>query len=329
MTSSDGYAIPEPPNLDELRRQIIAQAPPPASDSAEVARLARSTLHTIRQDRIVPRAPELRVRLAGDGVPGHDIPVHSAAQILDAMQGAVTAVGSSLRKAKRAKPPKDATGRRMGVRRATELRLSPTIAQGSVIFHLEGRAEPEPKEYQLSNEGSESLVDVAVVELLRVLQQAQDDEGDTIGALTTRLQKLGAGVASKLNALAEQTSEKGIDLDLAHWSPSGDRSAALLKKRGADAIKEAVDRNRERTEQKTLIGRLNTVSDGADMCRITPEDGKPMRFSVDPEIGVAIGQLLGQEVTAEIETTIRWHIATGVEKRSHRLLSADRRDSPA
>ena len=97
----------------------------------------------------------------------------------------------------------------------------------------------------------------------------------------------------------------------------------ILKRRGAEAIKEAVERNRQRTEPETLTGVLHTVSDGADKLRMTLDDDvTQLRMDVEPAVGLHLGAMLGQRVVAEVITTIKWKLASGKERRSYELLSA-------
>lgn len=311
-------------DIDELRRRILASAPPPATDDADIARLEQVSREAMTRGRVVPRATELRVRLSGDGVDGNAIPVHTAAQVLDAVQGVVSSIGSAIKQQKRGKAPKrpDKPGR-LGVRKATELRLNANVSPGSVVFHLEGFREVESRDPQLSPEGSDTLVDQALSEFFRILQAAETDSADAIGELTTQMRDLGAMVASKLNRLAEEATTEHIDLDLGHWSPSGGRSSVVFRSRGAAAILEAVERNRVTVLPRTVTGVLHTVTDGEDLCRLTTDEGEKLRLSVDPEVGVTLGPLLGRHVTAEIATTVRWKLASGREFKTHELLSAD------
>jgi hypothetical protein len=132
-----------------------------------------------------------------------------------------------------------------------------------------------------------------------------------------------AMVGSKLNMLAEYAVESEIELDLGHRSPTGGRHSVILKRRGAEAIKEAVERNRQRTETETITGVLHTVSDGADKLRMTLDDEvTQLRMDVEPVVGLHLGAMLGQRVVAEVETTIKWKLASGKERRSYELLSA-------
>ena len=65
-------------------------------------------------------------------------------RLLNALQGAITAVGSSVQKSKHLKTPKDPqTGKRSGIKKATEMHLSPTIGSGSDCKHASGNPRTE------------------------------------------------------------------------------------------------------------------------------------------------------------------------------------------
>lgn len=317
-------------DVAELRSRILADAPAPAIDEADIARLEQVSREAMTRGRVIPRATELRIRLSGVGVDGNAIPVHTAAQVLDAVQGAVSSIGAAIKLQKRGKAPKqvDKPGR-IGVRKATELRLNANVSAGSVVFHLEGFREVESTDPQLSPDGSDTLVDQALRELFRILEAAETDSAGSIGALTTQMRSLGAMVAAKLNRLAEETTTEKIDLDLGHWSPSGGRSNVEFKQRGAAAVREAAERNRVTVIPRTVDGVLHTVTDGQDLCRLTTDEGEKLRLAVEPDVGVTLGSLLGKRVTAEIATTVKWKLASGREFKTHQLLSADETDDDA
>jgi len=216
-----------PIDLEALRARIIADAPPPAADPADFQLIADEARRAMERGDVVSRGTQLRVRLTGDGVRGNDIPVHSAARLLDALQGAITAVGSSVQKSKHLKTPKDPqTGKRSGIKKATEMHLSPTIGSGSVVFFLEGEAE------QLTGNELLPVGTDGPVAHVDVIKAAQSDDAGSIGLLTDILRKHGAMVASKLNSLAEETVNRDLELDMGHRAPSGGRNAATLH--GAD-----------------------------------------------------------------------------------------------
>lgn len=306
-----------------LRQSILRDAPTPASDPADFARLQDEARTAMLTGRIEPPAPEVRVRLFGEGAEGHDIPVETASRILGTIQGIVTAVGSAVRNSGRMRQ----TGKRLSLARATELRLSPTIGTGSVVFFLRGRPAPAPEQPALGTTGTNTLLDLALGDLFGLLRKAQADEGSDAGALIADIQRLGSRVASRLNALAEEAIEKGVDVDLGWRSPDGRRDAVQLERRAARAIQDAVEASREQVVQEHVVGILHTASDGSDLIRLTPDAGKSLRMRVDPEIGATLGPLLTKRVAATVESRIIWHIASGREHIIRRLVSAELADS--
>lgn len=325
MSTND--TLPEPIDLESLRASILLDAPDPASDPADFAEVAELARRSIELGEPAWAGAQVRVRMSGPGIARHEVSVRAGTRILDLVQGALTAIGSSLVKRAQAQLPVDRKrGGRVGVKRATELKMSSQISAGSIVFVLRGRSEaPDPD--ALIDEPSEGLIDSASVTLLDLLARAENDSPDDLGHVTSDLQALGASVASKLSGLTEQMVNNDIYLDLGHRSPRGRRHNAVISRRGADVLREAIDRNRKRTDDDTFVGTLNTVSDGSDMLRMTLADGTQRRLSVDPELGVHLGTLLGRPIVAQVETTTTWHLTTGKEVRKHRMLDAHQEDA--
>lgn len=318
MTSSEFGA---PPSLAALRERITHSAPDPATDPQDFRLLKERAVREISGRALEERVSEVRVRVAGDGVIGHDLPVAVASELLGTLQGAITAVGSHVKRSKKLKTPQKSNGRRMGIRAATEFRMTPSIAPGSIVFHLRGAITSPPDAEALLQEPDDTLADVAVREMLSLLARAQEDEIDDLTALTAALRQFGALAASKFDAIAATAIANDLVLDLGHRSITGTRRAARLNSRGARAIRAAAESNRIVDDEETLVGILNTASDGHDQLRMTLEDGSQIRMKAHPEVGASMGRLLGQRVSVEVTTTIQWNLSKGTEKRTYRLRS--------
>ncbi|MBE9925957.1 hypothetical protein G8C93_08635 [Cellulosimicrobium cellulans] len=314
---------PLPSELDRLRAQILAGAPDPAASTDEFQQLSSQAAREIATGKREPRVPEISFRVAGKGVTGHDLSVAVATELLGTLQGAITAVGSYVRASKKAQTPKKTNGSRLGIKEATEFRMTPTIAPGSIVFHLRGAIAGDLAEDSLFDESSDTIADVAVRELLSVLSRAQADDLNDVSALTSELRVFGAKTASKLDEIAEVALAHDLVLDLGHRSAGGVRRQAVLKSRGAQAIRAAAEANRVVDEEETLFGVLNTASDGHDRLRMTLDSGKQIRLKAEPVVGASMGALLRQRVAAEVVTTITWNLSRGREKRSYTLLSAE------
>lgn len=325
VPTSDVVVTP-PPSLEDLKSRLSLLSGDAAADSSDFQRVASRARQAIVSGRIAAPLSELRVRLAGAGVDGHYVPVSEVTDLLGTIQGAITAMGSSVRKAGAAKMPKDQSGHKVGIRKATQLRMGPEITPGSLVFHLQAAPDiiptSAPGAMLDGTDESDLIVDLAIRQLLALVESAQADEAGDIGVLTEKIRRYGSMVASKLSQLAEQSLDAQIDIDLGHWSRGGKRSYAVLGSRGAAAIREAAERNRERVESETLTGRLRTVSDGADQIRLTLADDTNLRMTVDPDLGISIRSLLGETVIAEVETKVTWKLASGAERRTRHLIEA-------
>lgn len=309
--------------LAAIRERIYASAPDPTDDAYEFMRASfRAAAQGMGRD-VPPEPPEVRVRLHGVGVVGHEVPVSAAADILDALQEAVTAVGKALRRTKAAPLPRDSGGRRLPISEVTELRLRADVAPGSVMFFLAGRQEPISGDELPGTTASDTFLDRTLREFLSVVDAASADSTQSLGALSERIRSLGAEAAGRIDRLARRALDSDIDVDLAWRNPAGSRVRADLARRAALALRDAVDANRVQQLEETITGILRTVSDGSDKLRLDRSDtGKAVRLKVHPDIGLTLGNLLGHIVQVEAEVRIVWHLNTGTEERSYTLISA-------
>jgi hypothetical protein len=306
-------------DLEALRQRIFATAEDPAETPADFNQVAVEARRAIETGVLARRPSSLRVRLFGLGVPGHEVPVHRAASILDALQGAVTATGEAVRK-------QGALGASSGDSQrttadATELFLSPRIESGSVVFFLEAK-ERSSTDPPAVREDVEGLIDVAVRRLFDLIELASE-ELDNRESLEEAMRDLGSRAASKVAGLAKASAEQEVELDLALRTPRGKRASGVLSHRTSVALQNAYARASDRVERHQFVGVLKTVSDGSDPLRMDVE-GMPrdIRLRVESVLGAQLGPLLGRRIRADVEVTIKWQPASGRETRSYQLLEA-------
>lgn len=313
-----------PSDEDALRRLYLASAGDPIDDPAELDRLGARSLAGARGLPPRPDSPEVRIRMHGAGVPGHDLPVHTASVILDAFQGAVTAVGSALRRLKQAQLP-SVEGRRPSTAEVTELRLQADVAPGSVVFFLSGPVEQTTGLELPGTVSTETFLDVTLRRLFALLDEAEAeaDSADQISSLVDDLRILGADAAVHLNKLVKRTLQSEVDLDLGWRNADGRRARASLQRRGGLALQDAIDRSRVQVDEVTLVGTLHTVSDGSDLLRLELEDGKTVRIAVDAELGLTLGPLLGRRVEVVAERTTTRNITTGGTTTAYHVIRAE------
>ena len=211
--------------LEELRALALAADIEPISDPEELARQSiRAHLEDIG-GLVPPDLPEVDVRLHGPGVPAHDIPVREATAILTSLQETVASIGQALSQNRiTSSGPINAQ-----ILKSTELRMSPILRPGSVIFHLTGPGERISGGEAAVLTGTDTLVDAAMRELFLLVAQSEDTRLETARRLAQDLRRFGPRVAKHLAELAGHVVQDEIDLDLTgapraadvsvrHWS---------------------------------------------------------------------------------------------------------------
>lgn len=299
--------------LRALEASILEGTSDESPDSpAEVSEISARAHRAIVRGTYGNEPTELRVRLHGDGVVGHQVPADQAGALLRQTQLVVRWIGARLRTLADEKQMPAKKGERLAVKDATRLFLQPQFGAGSLIFDLVGAdhaaGEGDDDQGQVVDGAShvDALIDRALLELLSIVDSSEADSPEALGELSNYVARMGPRVASQLKQLSTHVTEDEINIELRWRSPRGSQKRSNLTRRGALAIKDAVDRNKVRTDEIFITGMLETVSTGKDQVRIeTPEE--PFKMDVDAELGVTLGNLLHREVTARVERKTIWH----------------------
>lgn len=270
--------------------------------------LANASLQAMLRDSgysHIDQGPKLDVRMHGRSIPGHEVPVREATSILGSLQEVVSACGQAL-----AKKATAAGSIHSAILKATELRLSPALGFGSVVFHLGGAPEEMTGDEIPELTGSPTLLDTTFRSLFGLLNTVEKDE---LAAAKTvdDLRVLGPRTVKHLNDLAEELTESEIDLDLS-WRHGTDRSAATLGRRGALALRDAIQRTQVEVSPQTFRGTLSTVSTVV-FPQLILESGKRINLSVDPDLAAHLGAYYNQAVEIEVEQKRIWSLTTGRE----------------
>lgn len=313
--------------LAELEAQILATAEPAPDSAEELSELSARAHRAIVRGDFGQEATELRVRLHGDGVRGHRVPADQAGALLRQTQLLVRWIGARLRSAGDQKQMTATAADRLNIVDATRLYLRPQFGAGSLVFDLVAdqpatpAGEPDQGELVDATSHIDTLLDRSLQELLNIVRSSESDTPESLGQLSNYVSRMGPRVASQLKRLAAHVTDEEIDIDLRWLGSGGRRDRANLGRRGALAIKDAVDRNKVHVDEVNLTGLLETVSTGKDQVRIeTP--GESFKMDVDEELGVTLGRWLHREVTALVERRITWH-DSGKESRAYKLLAID------
>ncbi|NTV39539.1 MAG: hypothetical protein HGA51_06225 [Demequinaceae bacterium] len=328
MSTSDSEIDP----VAALRAKLALQDFDPAANLVEGARLLDVTRESVFGDSEPKRRTEVFVRFAGVGVKNHRVPVHDATELLEVIQGTVTAIGSAhLRLPNRGKPMRGKHA--VGVRAATELLMTPDVSPGSLVFRLEANDADDTlataTQMLAGTDAVDSLVDEALSELLDLIESAESADPGEIEAIAERMRPFGSIAASKLSKFSESAQRSNVEVDLRLWSRSGRRRGAVLRARGAGVLRAAAEMNKESTSPHEFEGVLRTISDGGDRWRLELATGKDLKLSVADDFDVAkVGALLLKRVTAQVQVTTKWNLASGKEKREYRLLAVQVAESP-
>ncbi|GGT62740.1 hypothetical protein ABT368_32320 [Streptomyces althioticus] len=304
-----------------LKAKLAKAHPDAPRDSAELASLSTQAMLRDAGYPITEEPPQLDVRLHGRAVPGHEVPVREATSILGTVQEAVSACGQAV-----AKKATAAGAIHSAILRATELRFSPALGFGSVVFHLGGTAEPVTGDEIPETTGSDTLLDLVFRTLFKVINTAQVDDPAKASPVDD-LRLLGPRTAKHLNDLAKAITESEIDVDFV-WRSRVERSRATLGRRGALALKDAIERTKEEITVQNIRGTLSTVSTVVHPQLLT-DDGRRINLSVDPEGAAHLGAYFNRRVEVQVEQKRSWSVTTGRESFNHKLLRIEYIDGRA
>ncbi len=303
--------------LEALRNLALATDVEPVTDPGDLARLSVRALVRDVGLAAIPDRPEMFVRLHGPGVVGHEIPVRQATAILSSIQESIASIDQAL-----ALEPTSRGVIQAEILKATELRLSPDVGIGSVIFQLRGPSQVE-QGTQFDTPGSappgfETLVEAALSELFQLVEQSEGQELQA-DALAHELRRLGPRAAKHLSDLMERVLGDQISVDFS-WQPLGARRRhASLQGRSARVIRLAIERNKVETTVAGLVGVLQTVST-VKKAELRTEDRGLVLVSVDNELAAEMGPYYNRQVVVTAEQTTKWSTSTGMETRTFRLL---------
>lgn len=306
--------------LEELRELALASNVDVVTDPLELARRGIRG-HLIALGQLLPaERPEVEVRLAGPGIIGHQVAVRDAAAILLSIQETVASIGQAL--------TTDPTlhGVIQGqILAATELRMTPILSAGSVVFHLLG-----PDGQVIGDEAtpptSETLVEAAMDQLLLLVEQSASLGPDST-ELAQDLRALGPRTAKHLSDLVKLVISDEIDVELSWLKPDARPRRAVLGRPSAQAIRRAISMNRVDTQIIDIVGHLETISTVVK-AELRTESGR-IHMAVGKDLAATLAQFYDKRVVASVEQVTTWSTSTGKEKKEFRLIRLRLADTEA
>ncbi len=257
--------------IQGLRERALAANVELVTDPGDLARQAvRAHLVAIAgTGPVAPDRPEIDVRLHGPGVPDHEVAVRESASFLLSIQEAVSSIGQALRH-----EPTLQGAIQAQVLAATELRMTPTVGAGSLVFHLVAAGETITGGEAPELTGTDTLVDAAMGALFSLIEQSavQGPEG---GTLAHDLRRLGPRTAKHLSDLSSRVIDDEIEVDLTWRNPAGQRRMASLQRQAAMALERAITINKEDTQILDLVGAAGTPTTGPASTVTSAGSGTP------------------------------------------------------
>ncbi|WP_020419050.1 hypothetical protein [Amycolatopsis sp. ATCC 39116] len=252
------------------------------------------------------------IRLHGDAVENHSIPVRTTIRVLGALQDLVAAVATALRG-----EPAGLRGRIPEVARAaTELRLVAEPLPGSLVLKFaagptDTASDPRPALWH-----EVTLADRSMHRLIDLIREADPLDREQ---LLSELRPLGPRVARQLVKLAEAVIDDEVLLDLS-WQEAGratDRAA--VRRSTAVALRDAITEARVDVDRTTLVGVLQTVSQVRALDLLL-DNGDRITLEASDDVRADLGPMYNHRVEVLAEVRVRTS-GTGQDRARYQLIS--------
>lgn len=220
-------------------------------DSSAAGLSQQSALKMLDQSGVRYRV--LSARFTGNLPAIHAIGVKPATTVLGEFQQAIAEIGAVIRDDVPARGPLP-----RAIVHDTELRFSPTVAAGSVIFSLRPVAEEEGL---WPEEDAPSLLEQSLGRLFEVFDSVEkpasaDSDPDQI---STALRDFGPRTARHLFIFADALNREGLSLDLG-WTRSGKPlTRSRLSTEGASFLGKLAKNATKRDTPVTLVGQITKL----------------------------------------------------------------------
>ncbi|WIB66234.1 hypothetical protein DEI93_09525 [Curtobacterium sp. MCBD17_035] len=195
----------------------------------------------------------LRARFTGSLPAAHELGVRSATTVIGSLQDVLAEIAATIREVVPKRGPLPAP-----ILDATELRFSPSVSEGSVIFTLR---RPERTELWDAERGDADLLEEALRSLFRMFDEvekpATSGQGDELVPRT--LGDLGPRTARHLARFARALSSDELNLDLGWTQPGGRSLSSRLSSAGAAYLGKLANEATTRSRPVTLHGTVHRL----------------------------------------------------------------------
>lgn len=198
--------------------------------------------------------PQGAIRLHGQMVRSHHVPMSDAAGVMLAWQKLVWALAAAFENVRtvRGRLPQAITDR-------AQLQLASSPAPGSLVLRFLPGVDETAGQLPLG-ETRQPLVARAVEDALGLILVADGTDAGEV-ALRERLNNLGPRVAGGLRILTEAATVSGLDLQFSWRTPGQTTMYSDLDSDSSARIREIIDREKLAAELIRVAGTIRTVSD--------------------------------------------------------------------
>lgn len=272
--------------------------------------------------RVKGPSERLTARFIGGTADRHELNIRAATRALLALQESVSAIGATLLGLATLVGKLPAS-----VIAATELRLSPQIAPGSVVFTLN---RPTHGEEHIAAIEERPLLDESFDVLLDLIQEINAGHLDP-NAVATRVRALGPRAAKHLFDLSGILVDESLGLDFGWNNLAGQHREEVLSNSGARYLKAVAKEGTTKIEEVEFVGTLLTASvERNQKLKIQRADGTKVSLSARPELRENLAPFYTRPVRVYATETLKVSTTTGketlsYEMRSIELLEADAR----
>jgi len=299
-------------SLDQLMALAAQDVEEPSGD------FSASALNSMTADRmfgtVQRRAEHLRARFVGGLADQHQLPVRSASKAILSIQESVSSIGARLTglASVRGRLPSS-------VLDETELRLSPQLLPGSVVFEL---TKSPSRENELFTDLSSSLLDDAFEKLFLLLVVTQESANP--GEVPEAIRSLGPRAAKHIFDLCAVLVDDDLGLDFSWTNRTGQTFEAQLTRSSAAYLKQIAKDNSSVSRDEQVDGVLVTASvETSQKLRLQPATGAALAMTAPEELRRTLARYYNRKVRTLVRTTERANEVTGSIEITHVLLAIE------
>lgn len=275
-------------NREAFFSSLREAVPTPTWDDADDLNLESIEAHMLsiatEKTRVTSRGS---LRLTGEGVDGHTVPMTAAGEVLQDFQSLTTNLGASLEGNKSSKGPLPKT-----IRDRTALALSASPSQGSVVLKFKPQAQDGEQLSLDQMEDEPPLADKAIDTIFELFTNPPGDNDEDEDDWAARIHSYGPRVTNAVKIFSDRLSQNALDLDLKWRSSSGNSRRLEFSAARATGLSGHLD--------KVLTSNHSTAVSGV-VLRVSITPSPALIISIGSYSSETPGIRKGAEIPVEVE----------------------------